>query len=92
MSLWAEHLGEIDDCFMNPNNLKCIKQVNKIAKDNWKRFTAEEFTPLQGHLLQYPLEVGADGKVNPLPDYETFPDVGGKVLGAHTNLPDALTT
>ncbi|KAL3514815.1 hypothetical protein ACH5RR_027532 [Cinchona calisaya] len=92
MSLWAEHLGRIDDCFMKPESLKCVKHVNKIAKDNWKRFTAEEFTPLQGHLLQYPLEVDADGKVHALPDYENFPDVGGKVLGAHTTLPDALTT
>lgn len=92
MSLWAEHLGEIDDCFMKPESLKCMKHVNKIAKDNWKKFTAETFTPLQGHLLQYPLEVDGDGNVKPLPDYETFPDVGGKVLGAHTTLPDALTT
>ncbi|KAL3505442.1 hypothetical protein ACH5RR_035283 [Cinchona calisaya] len=92
MSLWAEHLGRIDDCFMQPESLECVKHLKKIAKDNWERFIAEEFTPLQGHLLQYPLEVDADGKVKPLPDHECFPDVGGKVLGAQTTLPDALTT
>jgi phospholipase D1/2 len=39
------------------------------------------------------LKVDADGKVGPLPGSENFPDVGGKVLGAHsTTIPDALTT
>ncbi|KAJ6411952.1 hypothetical protein OIU84_005089 [Salix udensis] len=66
--------------------------VPNIAEDNWKRFTAEDFTLLQGHLLKYPVEVDSNGKVSPLPGQETFPDVGGKVLGARTNLPDALTT
>jgi len=27
-----------------------------------------------------------------LPGHETFPDVGGKVLGSPTTLPDVLTT
>jgi phospholipase D1/2 len=38
------------------------------------------------------VQVDGDGKVSPLPGQETFPDVGGKVLGVRTNLPDALTT
>ncbi|KAK3038893.1 hypothetical protein RJ639_028615 [Escallonia herrerae] len=92
MSLWAEHLGRIDDCFKEPETLFCVDSVNKIAEDNWKRFTAEEFTTLQGHLLKYPVEVDADGKVSPLPGHEIFPDVGGKVLGAPASLPNALTT
>lgn len=92
MSLWAEHLGLVDNLFKEPGSLDCVKSVNKIAEDNWKKFTAEDFTLLQGHLLKYPVEVDANGKVSPLPGQETFPDVGGKVLGARTNLPDALTT
>ncbi|CAI9117016.1 OLC1v1018324C1 [Oldenlandia corymbosa var. corymbosa] len=92
MSLWAEHLGDLDESFMKPESLECVKHVNQIAKDNWEKFTAEEFTPLEGHLLRYPLEIDADGKVNSLPGHENFPDVGGKILGAHTTLPDALTT
>ncbi|PKI45611.1 hypothetical protein CRG98_033927 [Punica granatum] len=92
MSLWAEHLGILEDCFKEPEDLSCVRSVNKIAQDNWKKFTAEEFTRLQGHLLKYPIEVDADGKVSPLPGHETFPDVGGKVLGSRTTLPDALTT
>ncbi|CAK7346107.1 unnamed protein product [Dovyalis caffra] len=92
MSLWAEHLGLVDNLFKEPESLDCVKSVNKIAEDNWKKFTAEDFTLLQGHLLKYPVEVDSNGKVSPLPGHETFPDVGGKVLGARTNLPDALTT
>ncbi|GFP80141.1 phospholipase d delta [Phtheirospermum japonicum] len=92
MSLWAEHIGRIDNCLKDPENLECVKYVNSVAQDNWKRYTAEEFTALQGHILKYPVEVDVDGKVKPLPNYENFPDVGGKVLGSPTNLPDALTT
>ncbi|KAL3845358.1 hypothetical protein ACJIZ3_002761 [Penstemon smallii] len=92
MSLWAEHLGMIDNCFKDPENFDCVKKVNSIAEDNWRRYTTDEFTPLQGHILKYPVQIEADGKVNSLPEFETFPDVGGKVLGAPTNLPDALTT
>ncbi|XP_011034954.1 PREDICTED: phospholipase D delta-like [Populus euphratica] len=92
MSLWAEHLGLVDNSFKEPESLDCVKSVNKIAEDNWKKFTAENFTLLQGHLLKYPVQVDGNGKVSPFPGQETFPDVGGKVLGVRTNLPDALTT
>ncbi|KAK1440542.1 hypothetical protein QVD17_06371 [Tagetes erecta] len=93
MSLWAEHLGVLEKCYENPETLECVNKVNKIAEDNWKRYTADTFTTLQGHLIRYPLQVDSDGNVNSLPDYENFPDVGGKVLGAHSpTLPDILTT
>lgn len=92
MSLWAEHLGTIHASFKDPESLECVKSVNKIAKDNWKKFTADEFTPLQGHLLEYPVKVDSNGKVSSLPGFESFPDVGGKVLGSRSTLPDALTT
>ncbi|KAJ9186397.1 hypothetical protein P3X46_001973 [Hevea brasiliensis] len=92
MSLWAEHLGLVDRLFEEPETLDCVNTVNKIAEDNWRRFTEKEFSPLQGHLLKYPLKVDVNGKVSPLPGQENFPDVGGKVLGARSTLPDALTT
>lgn len=93
MSLWAEHLGELEDCFHEPQSLKCIKRVNKISRNNWKAFVDEEGKEMMmGHLMQYPVEVSRSGKVTPLRDYESFPDVGGKVLGSSTTLPDALTT
>lgn len=91
MSLWAEHLGKVEHCFKEPNHPETIKFVNQIAERNWEHFAAEEMKPLQGHLLKYPMKVEADGKVLPLPKYECFPDVGGKIFGAPTSLPDTLT-
>ncbi|KAI4331373.1 hypothetical protein MLD38_029564 [Melastoma candidum] len=93
MSLWAEHLGMLDDSFEEPGSLDCVEKVNGIARDNWDKFTGESFTSLQGHLLQYPVLVDTNGKVGPLHGSEQFPDVGGSVIGAYSNtLPDVLTT
>lgn len=93
MSLWAEHLGKLDPCFKEAESLECVKNVNGIAEENWRRYTSPDFTELQGHLLRYPLQVDGDGNVGPLQGYENFPDVGGKVIGAHSAaLPDQLTT
>lgn len=92
-SLWAEHLGMLNECFNEPESLECVRKVNEIAKDNWSRFTDENFTTLQGHLLKYPLQVDANGKVESLPNQDSFPDLGGKILGAPSaTLPDVLTT
>ena len=92
MSLWAEHLGVIEDCFCQPETLECMRKVNSIAKTNWQIYAAEEYKEMTGHLMQYPIQVNKDGKVTTLPGHECFADVGGKVLGSSTNLPDALTT
>lgn len=81
----------VDGRFKEPNDLECVRFVNKIADENWKTFTAEEIRPLTGHLLKYPIKVEANGKVGPSPDQECFPDVGGKILGSPTPLPDTLT-
>ncbi|XP_015878934.3 phospholipase D delta [Ziziphus jujuba] len=94
MSLWAEHLGELEDCFQEPESLRCMKRVNKIARNNWNAFVAGEegSETMVGHLMQYPVEVSRSGKVSSLRDCESFPDVGGKILGSPSTLPDALTT
>lgn len=92
MSLWAEHLGAVETSFREPESLSCVKRVNQIAEENWANFTSDEFALLQGHLLRYPVEVDGSGKVGPLPGHDHFPDVGGKVLGSRSTLPDALTT
>ncbi|XP_073295528.1 phospholipase D delta-like [Primulina huaijiensis] len=93
MSLWYEHLGTVEKCFEEPYSLNCVRRVNEVAEDNWKRYANEEFTLLQGHLLKYPVMVEADGSVNPLPGFENLPDVGGRILGTHSaTIPDVLTT
>lgn len=93
MSLWAEHLGTVENCFNEPETLECVSKVNEIADENWKTYTSNDLKILQGHLLKYPVEVDIDGNVNPLPGHENFPDLGGRVLGAHSpTIPDVLTT
>ncbi|XP_074567538.1 phospholipase D delta-like [Curcuma longa] len=92
MSLWAEHMGDLSDCFQEPQSLECVRHVNSLAQDNWHSYASPEIKQMKGHLLQYPLVVERDGTVGPLPGCESFPDVGGKILGAHSTLPDVLTT
>ncbi|KAM7256873.1 hypothetical protein ACFE04_012614 [Oxalis oulophora] len=93
MSLWAEHLGMLHELFNEPESLDCVRMVNKVADENWTRYTDSEFKLLQGHLLKYPLHVDVDGTVSSLPDHENFPDAGGKIIGAHSvKIPDVLTT
>ncbi|MCO5549939.1 hypothetical protein L7F22_003416 [Adiantum nelumboides] len=91
-SLWAEHLRVEEDCFERPWSQECVKKVRSIAKENWERYADEQVTNMVGHLMLYPLDVEASGKVVPIPGYDTFPDVGGKIIGTPTNLPDSLTT
>ncbi|KAK3413739.1 hypothetical protein EUGRSUZ_I02300 [Eucalyptus grandis] len=91
MSLWAEHLRVVEKCFNEPGSLACVKRVNEIAGNNWNSYKNQG--ELQGHLLRYPIQVDKDGNVGPLPGSEEFPDVCGKVVGAHTTaIPDVLTT
>ncbi|XP_030950097.1 phospholipase D delta-like [Quercus lobata] len=92
MSLWAEHLCELEDTFHEPQSIECVRHVNKIATYNWEAFVAEEEKEMKGNLMLYPIQVSRDGNVNSLSGNESFPDVGGKILGAPTNLPDVLTT
>jgi len=92
MSLWAEHLGSLEDCFQEPSTIRCVRRVNELAQENWETYIAPENKRMKGHLMRYPIRVDRSGRVRALSGYETFPDVGGKVLGAHTSLPDALTT
>lgn len=72
----------IDAILENPETPDCVKHVNSVAESNWKNFIdSKQFTPLQGHILKYPVEVDRDGNVKSMPGHETFPDVGGRVLG-----------
>ncbi|MCD9638808.1 hypothetical protein HAX54_022964 [Datura stramonium] len=76
MSLWAEHLGGIEDSFMDPQTIECVRHVNNIARRNWQAFVADEYQPMKGHLMQYPVHVSKNGEVTSLPGFECFPDVG----------------
>ncbi|XP_021855176.2 phospholipase D beta 1-like isoform X1 [Spinacia oleracea] len=91
MSLWAEHLGTIDGCFMRPESLECVRRVRILGEYNWIQFALDELTEMKGHLLKYPLKVDRYGKVSSLPGSEKFPDLGGKVKGTFSGIQENLT-
>ncbi|KAK2981140.1 hypothetical protein RJ640_023871 [Escallonia rubra] len=79
-SLWAEHIGDLEECFERPESLECVRRVRSLGELNWKQYAAEEVTQMKGHLLKYPVEVDRKGNVDSLPGCETFPDVGGSIV------------
>ncbi|KMT00170.1 hypothetical protein BVRB_1g019880 [Beta vulgaris subsp. vulgaris] len=91
MSLWAEHLGLVDDCFTEPETIECVRKVRGLAEMNWRQFAAPEATEMTGHLLKYPVEVDLRGKVRPLPGSENFPDLGGNICGSFLGIQENLT-
>ncbi|KAG7552825.1 Phospholipase D C-terminal [Arabidopsis thaliana x Arabidopsis arenosa] len=91
MSLWAEHLGFLEQGFEEPENMECVRRVRQLSELNWRQYAAEEVTEMPGHLLKYPVQVDRTGKVSSLPGCETFPDLGGKIIGSFLVLQENLT-
>nr|CAB3497259.1 unnamed protein product [Digitaria exilis] len=91
MSLWAEHIGGIEESFTRPESLECMRQVRQIGQHNWEQFISSHMTKMRGHLLKYPVSVDPRGKVKPLPGCPTFPDLGGNICGSVLNIQENLT-
>ncbi|KAJ8766136.1 hypothetical protein K2173_021653 [Erythroxylum novogranatense] len=91
MSLWAEHIGGLEGCFEKPESLECVRRVRSLGELNWRQYADDKVTELNGHLLKYPVEVDRTGKVKALSGCETFPDVGGNILGSSTDIQENLT-
>ncbi|RWR77387.1 C2 calcium-dependent membrane targeting [Cinnamomum micranthum f. kanehirae] len=94
MALWYEHLGMLDDSFVQPQSVECARKVNKIADKYWDLYASETLDrDLPGHLLSYPIGVTNDGDVTELPGTEFFPDTKARVLGTKSDyMPPILTT
>jgi phospholipase D1/2 len=94
MALWAAHLGGTDESYQNPGSRECLEKVRKVTGDFWNLYSDD--TPLDSsvHMLPYPIFVGQDGSVQPLPEpFDCFPDTVAKVLGGKSGyLPGKLTT
>ncbi|KAJ6355075.1 hypothetical protein OIU77_005629 [Salix suchowensis] len=91
MSLWYEHLGQLDDTFCHPESLECVRKVNHIAEKNWHLYSSGNDLP--GHLLTYPMEVTSNGELTELQGTEFFPDTKARVFGSKSDLlPSILTT
>jgi phospholipase D1/2 len=91
MSLWAEHIGSIEEDFNYPESLECMRRVRHLGEENCKQFVADEVTEMRGHLMKYPVSVDRKGKVKPLPGCTTFPDLGGNICGSFTAIQENLT-
>ena len=91
-SLWAEHLGSIDEVHQNPGSLDCMRAVNEAAQANWEAFISDEPCHIDAHLLRYPFNVEQDGTVTSLEDCPNFPETEAPVLGEPCYLPNKLTT
>lgn len=91
MSLWAEHTGTVEDCFLQPESLECVRRVRTMSEMNWNQFASNDLTEMRGHLIKYPVEVDRKGKVRSLPGHEEFPDVGGKIIGSFIAIQENLT-
>ena len=91
MSLWAEHIGSIEESFARPESLECTRQVRHIGEQNWEKFISSHVTEMKGHLLKYPVSIDSRGKVNPLSGCATFPDLGGNICGSFLNIQENLT-
>ncbi|KAD4982715.1 hypothetical protein E3N88_19386 [Mikania micrantha] len=91
MSLWAEHLGTIDETFTHPETIECVRQVRLMAEANWLQFTSHEITEMTGHLMKYPVRVERNGRVRSLEGSEEFPDVGGQIIGSFHGIQENLT-
>ncbi|KAF3788203.1 Phospholipase D alpha 1 [Nymphaea thermarum] len=94
MALWYEHLGMLDDLFLQPQSLECIRKVNRIADKYWDLYSSDNLDrDLPGHLLTYPVGITSDGEVTQLPGLEFFPDTKASVLGTKSDyMPPILTT
>ncbi|KAH9575045.1 hypothetical protein CY35_01G091700 [Sphagnum magellanicum] len=93
MALWFEHMGMIDNTFLYPWSLECVRKVNQRSNELWDLFVGEHIINLPGHLLTYPIGVSQDGLVSELPGFTFFPDTTARVLGTPSDiLPEILTT
>lgn len=91
MSLWAEHIGFLERTFEQPESLECVRRVRSLSEMNWSQYAADEITEMRGHLMKYPVSVDRSGKVRPLPGCQTFPDMGGNIVGTFVAIQENLT-
>ncbi|ERN03744.1 phospholipase D alpha 1 [Amborella trichopoda] len=94
MALWYEHMGMLDNVFLDPKSVDCIRKLNKVADKYWDLYSSDSLDrDLPGHLLTYPVGITNDGYVTELPGFEFFPDTKARILGTKSDyMPPILTT
>lgn len=83
--LWAEHALTADQkqfpaSLDDPGSLECMREMQRIGRENWAFYISESAAQLPSHLLMYPYEVDRDGAISStIPE---FPDTKANVLGS----------
>nr|GEZ39126.1 phospholipase D beta 1-like [Tanacetum cinerariifolium] len=52
MSLWAEHIRQLESIFDQPESLECVKRVRSLGEQIWEQYAADKVTDMTGHLLK----------------------------------------
>ncbi|RHN39261.1 putative phospholipase D [Medicago truncatula] len=94
MALWYEHTNSVDELFLEPQSLECVKRMCSIGDQMWEIYSNEEIVDMEGvHLVTYPMRVTQEGYVKDLSNGVYFPDTNSLVKGKRsTLLPPNLTT
>ncbi|KAJ0989577.1 hypothetical protein J5N97_007933 [Dioscorea zingiberensis] len=95
MSLWYEHCAQIEDIFLQPESIECVKRFQKIGEEMWKVYSGDEVIDMGGkHLVNYPINVSEKGVVEDLVEINgTFPDTRALIRGKRSRtLPPICTT
>lgn len=95
LSLWGEHLRFLDNRFLEPSSMNCMRLVREHSFRNWLAYvappSARTNVEMRGHLMLYPYEVDLDGSLSAR--VETIPDLPSvSVIGKNSLLlPDIGT-
>jgi phospholipase D1/2 len=92
MSLWYEHSGTLDNAYLQPSTVNCIRLLKAIGDKNWAVWSGDAVVNMPGQLLSYPVVIGQDGSISNVPGFECFPESQGKIMGTKSDtLPSILT-
>ena len=95
LAVWAAHLGGHQIDWENPMTEESLARLKEVTRGFQEVYRAEENLEEACivHMMDYPILVNNDGSVEDHPEWETFPDQGGRVAGEKTmKLPPYLTT
>lgn len=94
MSLWYEHTNRIDDCYLEPQSLDCVRMIRAVGDEMWSVYSGEEVVDMEGtHLVTYPIIVSKDGSIeDPVEGGGTFPDTTTPIRGKRSMVLPAVCT
>jgi len=100
MHLWAEHLKFWEESFRFPGTLATARKMKEMCDYNWEKYNYDFYGHPEsdlppGLLLTYPVKITADGKMENLPGFKSFPDYPSTAQvfgGKSAMIPEKITT